>query len=215
MADGPEVRRREGARRFNLGDLMIVVVAVGVGCGLARRPWLDLGAGDFAFATPTSVYRSVERVPVLWLEIIGTGWAVATFAVLAMRLRRPRPRWRRLMRQPGWLACLASAITIVAVAGFKQFSDAADRNAMAITLAREGISDPIAVGFARFVIYPANLTPIGGLVVLVTWTLLCADGRWAGERSWIDRAGRLIGVGWLLLPAGFVIVYRTSLLGLY
>ena len=212
MATGPETSRREpalAARRFNLGDVAIVVAAVGVGCGLTRQSWLDLAAGGWTYLPRNSSRWSGDRVPALWFQIAGTAWAVATFAVLGMRLRRPRPRWRRLMRQPGWVACLAAAIAVVAVAGFVQARVTTVR--IAIATAGIGGGDVIVRGDARFEILAAHLVPAGGLSVLVAWALLRADGRWAAERSWIDRAGRLIGVGWLLLPAGFLVVYWTSI----
>jgi hypothetical protein len=33
---------------------------------------------------------------------------------------------------------------------------------------------------------------------MCSWITLALTGRWRSERSWIDRAGRLIGVVWLI-----------------
>jgi hypothetical protein len=41
----------------------------------------------------------------------------------------------------------------------------------------------------------------GGAVALA-WLVAGAGGRWRPEPSWVDRAGRLLGVAWLILTLG-------------
>ena len=37
--------------------------------------------------------------------------------------------------------------------------------------------------------------------VVVAWSALVLSGRWCAEPTWIDRAGRALGLGWIgLLP---------------
>jgi hypothetical protein len=35
--------------------------------------------------------------------------------------------------------------------------------------------------------------------VAVAWLALAVTGRWHPERSWIDRLGRALGLGWLVI----------------
>jgi hypothetical protein len=35
------------------------------------------------------------------------------------------------------------------------------------------------------------------VAVIVAWTMLWTSGRWRPERSWLDRAGRLLGWYWI------------------
>ncbi len=39
--------------------------------------------------------------------------------------------------------------------------------------------------------------PIAAACVLVSWTLLVLQRQWRCDRSWIDRAGRVLGVAWI------------------
>ena len=193
-------------RRFNLGDLVIVVGAAAGFFGLVRRFWLDPTPDGWTFATPYSVVTSGNRART-WFEMMGTGWVVATFALLVLRARGPRPRWRRLMRQPGWVACFAAALACVVSLGYFQ------AQSFAASLAIPALGgDAIVRDDVRFTISPPGTGLVGGLAVLVAWVLLRADGRWAAERSWVDRSGRVIGVGWLFLPAGNLYLHLTSLL---
>ena len=38
-----------------------------------------------------------------------------------------------------------------------------------------------------------------GTAVGAVWVSLLLGGRWKAERSWIDRLGRVIGIGWMAL----------------
>jgi hypothetical protein len=37
-----------------------------------------------------------------------------------------------------------------------------------------------------------------GQTVAVLWFALAVSGRWETDRGWIDRAGRILGVFWLV-----------------
>jgi hypothetical protein len=102
-----------------------------------------------------------------------------TIGLLALRLRRPRPEPGVLWRQPGWRACIA------AVAGY--FA---------------GMAEEAIIEFeCPTVVVPA--------AVLLAWLVLALTRRWSAEPSWIDRAGRCLGVAWiamvLLFVVGFVV----------
>lgn len=85
-------------------------------------------------------------------------------ALLWLRLRKPRPDWRALMRQPGTVACLGGVLTLVLV-----------------------MSLFVLVG---------SLVVLSFAIVPVAWSVLAASHRWRSEPSWVDRSGRMVGVGW-------------------
>ena len=40
--------------------------------------------------------------------------------------------------------------------------------------------------------------PAPAFAIIVAWTMLAVQRRWRNEPSWIDRAGRVLGVAWVL-----------------
>ena len=61
----------------------------------------------------------------------------------------------------------------------------------------------------HFASYPEQL----GLGV-VTWAVLIARRWWEPEPSWVDRLGCLLGVGWLLMIVGGLIVPLLHIAGM-
>jgi hypothetical protein len=106
---------------------------------------------------------------------------VWTTALVGLRLRAPRPPRERLWRQPGWWACVAT------VAG------------MLAALAEEAVIE-----------FPCP-TGVVPLTVLLTWLGLALSRRWLAESSWIDRAGRALGLAWVVMVplylVGFVLTH--------
>ncbi len=93
-----------------------------------------------------------------------------------LRLFRPRPAWYHLLRQPGWWACSSSILASVV-----------------------GI-----VAETRFDIpVPSVIAPV---FVVIAWVVLVASGKVKAERSWIDQAGRVLGVSWV----GTIPLYLTG-----
>ncbi|MFO0954348.1 MAG: hypothetical protein U0835_24955 [Isosphaeraceae bacterium] len=124
-----------------------------------------------------------------------------TVAVVLLRLMPPRPPMRRLFLQPGAAAC----------------------GAVAIGFAVECVSY-LALSFARMRRFPWVLFQAGGgvgpelisntlagasyhLLVTAAWVMLFLGRRCHPEPSWIDRAGRVIGVFWVLLAFWTWLVY--------
>jgi hypothetical protein len=106
---------------------------------------------------------------------------VWTISLLILRLRRSRPEPALLWRQPGWCGCVA------AVAG-----------------AAAGLLEEAVVEWpAPTVVVPA--------AVMIAWLALLITRRWSAEASWIDRAGRCLGLAWIamiqLFVVGFVLPY--------
>jgi hypothetical protein len=90
--------------------------------------------------------------------------------LLCLRLRKPRPAWEDLMRQPGVIACIGGMLTALLAPLWE-----------------------ILVGGSWFVL------SFG--IVPMTWLVLGASRRWRSEPSWLDRAGRVIGIGWIISAA--------------
>jgi hypothetical protein len=120
--------------------------------------------------------------------------ACLTLAVLVLRLTPPRPRRRRLWRQPGFLACVAVAFSF----GWKL---AGIFVLVGAELATSGTTGLPALGALVGELMALLLVPrgnIGGSVLLV-WSITWASGLWLPEPSWIDRAGRVLGAAWVAI----------------
>jgi hypothetical protein len=190
MATGTEkTEGRAGIRRrFTLLDGMIAVAALAAELALIRS--LDLGI-DWEFHskiwTDTHWFFHSWMIDRLFVQIFALATTVAlssTLAALAYRLRRPRPRRRRLASQPGMAAILAAV-----AAWTMTLPHVAPR----LSRSLDSIADEllgIDLGTAAV---------LAGFGVATRWGMLLLSGRWRSEPSWIDRLGRLVGVGWMAL----------------
>jgi hypothetical protein len=104
-----------------------------------------------------------------------------SFCLMCLRLVRPRPDWHTLFRQPGWWACFGSVLGVVLAS---------------------------AVEIVLLVPAPSVIVPV---TVMVAWLVLGVSRKWKAEPSWIDRAGRRLGVLWL----GTIPVYLTGFVWKY
>ena len=162
-------------RRFTIADGMILVAATAlalVELGLQHAAW-----------EPT--WDSVAP-KATWAGL------VFTFALVAIRLRLPRPGRDDLWRQPGWVAC-ASVSIVLAVLLLEE----------SLRLARNLVLMPqFALHFTVAMVLPQfldRLPRLATLVIVAAWSILALGGRWKAEAGWIDRTGRLIGVLWIAI----------------
>jgi hypothetical protein len=91
-----------------------------------------------------------------------------------LRLRRPRPEPRQLVRQSGFVACMViidAALITFAIVGNDWFSE-------------------FVLSFAL----------IRGVALLIFWIVIGLPP-WRSEASWIDRLGRSVGWGWIVAIA--------------
>jgi len=202
---------RPPPRRPTLIDVMVLIAASAVGFAWLREP-LPNGFRDILTVIPTYGWYGeiILRGIVMPLARAAGYWLTPfTLALLALRLRGPRPRWRRLLRQPGTVATLAALLTIAC-----ELLIILVPSVLGAAWESRGVGFPIAclrrcqALQTSGVFGQSYLFPTPGLVVLVSWIALCLDGRWRGEASWIDRAGRLVGIGWV---AAFGLVWGMSL----
>ncbi len=94
-------------RRLGMGDLMILIAAApGLwGCG-AAQPLAWAGTDG----PPWQSYWLVTPGGLVVAAFLAALAGPMTLACLALRLRQPRPTWRRIWVQPGAAACLACAL---------------------------------------------------------------------------------------------------------
>jgi hypothetical protein len=188
-------------RNFTIQDGMILVAAAG---GFALRRAVGDALATYTFNAYSNDFSQFGS---LLYGIIEAGFPfllALTPAVLVMRLRRHRPRWRRLIRQPGMAASCAALIPIATgPIGLRQFTWFLEHPDPPMT----GGIDGDRIAFGDFI----SVLPLGeiygsygsvaGLWVLGAWLVLWPSGRRRPEQSWIDRPGRLFGIGWLSILA--------------
>ena len=152
------------ARRLNTIDGMILIAAVAVGFGLIR---MTLPVND----VPPKVVLIMNGM-VLVVDCL----TASSVACLAIRLRQPRPRLRRLAHQPGFAACTVLALTMTTI----------------------WLVGHIPVIFSIGWIRPNFLALIAmhgvGFAVLGSWLTLLLMGHWRPSADWFDRVGRALGV---------------------
>ena len=192
--DSPSPARR----RFTLVDGMILVAAVAFGFGLLHSwyPYCSMFWALFFERLPSLKAWSKDLIQYFLTLFLSSAmpFAVsATVATMGSRLRGPRPRSRRLARQPGWMACLAASLGLL--------------SAWAFTWARYSTSSSFircchlsppddGMEYNTFSHVAAQLA---GFAVVVAWATLLAGRRWRAEPSWVDRLGRLVGLAWIAM----------------
>ena len=159
---------------------------------MAAKPCRKFNLGDgmiliAASAVGFTLFRAFARgtTPTTawahYLMICGTPVMVAgSLACLMIRIRNPRPSRARICRQPGMIASLGAALMLV-------IWMALDGSAALIAPKRQFMDEGAFSGISV------------GPVILGAWIALGAARALRFERGWIDRMGRVVGVGWLLL----------------
>ena len=167
-------------RRFTIADAMILIATSAVG-------WFGVQStlgGTFGprriFAAWRARTPGPDTLVVVGLAIVVPFLATTTAAILIMRLRRPRPTSRRLFRQPGTVACVAALLAMLIEAGW----------VASLLAMKSWLMGPDLV----FVLH----VPQVGFAVVGGWLSLAMAGRWRPEPGWIDRAGRVVGVCWIV-----------------
>ena len=167
------------SRRFTLLDGMILISATAAGFALMRPTMEDLPS-NFPFEGMFFSYRSiVSGVSYLFLSTtpLFSAWS---FCLVLLRLRPPRPSLHRLFRQPGLVASISASIGSVIATVFL--------TVLMFELGPRPPSEQVTM---------VSSAAFGG-AILTTWSILFLSGRWRSERSWVDRAGRVLGVCWII-----------------
>jgi hypothetical protein len=181
-------------RRITLFDLMVLTAATAIGLSLVHVAlWgYTVSAGLFARPLWHRSYPSKAWMVPIAERVVPFLPCLAAWngAFLITRLRGPRPRWRRLVFQPGFVAAVV-ALSILAAESLLLFGSATIDGQF-------GRSSPqfIALFVANGVVL---VTHHAGWAVAVSWCTLAFAGRWRPEPSWVDRWGRALGCTWIIL----------------
>ena len=195
-------------RRFTLLDAMILVAAIAAGLAAFRAEggnhynqqsiFVLREAGKSSFGILNSIpgragwFMRAQR----WSrEAIRTTpvFTCLTLALLAIRLRRPRPDLRRLSCQPGFVAEVAVLATLAANLAFSAFQVALSATG------QSSMTDPKFYATPAFFVSETSQAGLAGMAVLASWATLALGGRWRPERGWIDRSGLAMGLAWAAL----------------
>jgi hypothetical protein len=166
------------ARRFTILDAMILVAATALGFWLARSKILH----DAAVSPRTGRYPWQTWSAASFLVIEGV-----TLGVVAIRLLPPRPPLRRLARQPGFLAVFTVAMNLAAGTA---------------VVARDWLNVPnsgpgLLEWLGMYLHFPGVYLSVAFAVTLA-WAIGGLQGlRWT-RPDWIERAGRWLGIAWLI-----------------
>jgi hypothetical protein len=200
-------------RRFNLGDLMILIAAIGIATMTLRSLWQGLTVG------PGEGYWSVTPSRLLVAAILSACATPLTLACLAFRIRRPRPPWRRVAIQPGTAALVACSVIfafqVAEVAISLALPNVYPFGGTKVSPIRFGFGESVSLVVMRstsgnelighieplacFGALTTNFATPCGPAVAAVWLVLALSGRWRPERSWIDRLGRFLGVTWIVI----------------
>ena len=130
-------------------------------------------------------------------RLAAPGLAALSLAMLVIRLRCPRPVWPRLICQAGLVASLGATFAL----GIR-FGHAL------LQLTLEHVNPTMSIPVMRSGPGPSRLSWIVcqttqphliGVVVLASWLVLAVGGQRRSDRSWIDRGGIAVGLGWISL----------------
>lgn len=175
--DSLRLKRPSVSRPLTLLDGMILVAATGVGFHFCR-------ASVNQELVDTKSWTAINLV-----SFLVASWTVS---LLAIRLIPPRPGLRRLMRQPGVVACLIVTVVIAVKAVYCGLI----RAVVSLEAMTSG-GYPYLRGdwFDTLAMHSGSI----GAAVCVAWLMLLLSGRRLPERSWIDRLGRILGAYWIIL----------------
>jgi hypothetical protein len=168
----PQARERP----FTIADAMILIAATAAGLALTRRgpmEWLNWEPGQWFW----KVGRFLQGPATLFGVTMSLG-------LIVIRLRRPRPRIIRVMRQPGMAAaCAVVVATVAAVVWWTAFD----------LFTEGGWSTKESI--ARISRLQGETV---GPTVATVWLGLWLAGRWRPEKSWIDSSGQALGLLFLI-----------------
>jgi hypothetical protein len=161
-------------RDFTMLDLMALVAAAAVGFSTARVYWAEVLS---KVARPGGYYLH-DRLAA------GAGFLGSySVALMALRSIPPRPRWRRIARQPGTVASLSASVVLLL-----------SLPNVVIAYWRQGPTGGIYMSWVVLFDYvPKEI----GAAVGAAWAVAATTGHWRPEPTWIDRAGRALGAAWI------------------
>jgi hypothetical protein len=165
----------ESRRRFTVADGLILIAATGVGFA-----WSRFGA------SPQWRFRDYL--------LMTTGALIPFWAlgVIVCRFIRPRPSWRQVSRQPGFVMCLAIVLGVVCARLLHI------QSWLCYGLFHRNWEPQVWFDLFRSTQSPWQFV----IPVVIGWCVLWLSGAWTSEPSWVDRLGRALG--YVALGAGIL-----------
>jgi hypothetical protein len=151
---------------------------------------LDHGVPDLQRWSTLEAIVTLSDVTVFLLPIV-IPWTVL---LVLLRMRSPRPPWRRIWRQPGMAACLAalfgclwSVVVLMTLIASMELGVLPHPKKMitADLWAQKFLSDEVFM--------------YAGLAVAAAWLVQFLTGRWRKPVDWVDCLGRIVGVSWIFI----------------
>jgi hypothetical protein len=173
--DANSARMRRLARKLSLLDAMALIAATAAGLTIDRFFWSDMHGWDGAVLKH---FRDLTAAGIILSVPLAASWTVAT---LALQLRRPRYRLRRLLQRPGTAACCAATVALALGAGL----------VICTTRGAPG-------SYASRLIMAYGLPMMAGSAVAAVWTHSMIVGADRPASDWNDRLGRLLGIYWVM-----------------
>jgi hypothetical protein len=185
-------------RRFHLIDAIVLVLATAVGLW-AIRPFLpNLLEAPRVLENGRWVSRWWEPVVLLnravILEVMLMAWSAAW---LVLQLRQPRPRLRRLTRQPGFVATFSSVAVLVVPGPIT-----------AAVFATNSSTLGTAEYWILFELWSAIVSSQIGAAVVAGWSLLAVGRRCRPGPGWLEWIGQAIGIVWVAMIPGNLILFQ-------
>jgi hypothetical protein len=158
---------------------------------------LLMGHGFPALPAPSplrTVGLRIVNIVVTWTALV----AVVTLMLIPIRIFGSWQGLPRLTRRPGFIACCASTAAVVLAVGLPVIVRLVYAKMAGLDFELDGDPWEDLVGLVsaqELMAYPAECA---GLAVAVGWMTLLVGKQWRAERGWVDRAGRAVGVCWIL-----------------
>jgi hypothetical protein len=180
-------------RRFHLGDSLILIAAMALTLTVLLSPnwfarirvrvsfWWDarpkfVGGFPWFLTWGPSARMAVSQIVDEFVQLLSSVLLGLTLVQPFLRLRRPRPPLRDLVRQSGFVVCLA------VIVGTLIFVD---------------------LGWVAWI--DVSWGAILASALLLFWPVLGLPP-WRSEASWIDRLGRAVGWGWIVVIASVTVL---------
>jgi hypothetical protein len=169
----------------------MLVSSVAFGLGLSRETAWDLYASlnkNKITGTSSLIMRTGQLI-YMYYDIVYYMLLCLSICFVLIRLRSPRVSYRRVMTQPGAVACWTSTLVFLI-----SMTPPLVCNLFKVSAEADFLSN-----LRRCATINEDLTCIVlGYAVAASWVVLALSGQWCPEAGWIDRGGKTIGVIWIL-----------------
>jgi hypothetical protein len=186
---------KPSARKFALSDALTLVVVTAIPMAATRHNW----AGYYDSFGPWGEAYHIHFIEFMYrfrhlLYSVSYFAATWSLACLMLGLRRPRPAFLLVVRQPGMTACMAAVVVLIIQ--LANLTLALGVRFLWWTDSRESISTNMAGWLDRLDELPLIPSMIG-CAITATWVIQATSGRWRPATQWTDRWGRALGFFWI------------------